>query len=493
MHWKDLGFAAAHGWWILLAIVALTMIEMVWKHEGLRHPSLSLLKTFTTFLRWLLIAVAFTVILVATRPLRDLESRPFENKIMQPPTNPLPGAETKGQTAADAVKANIDELKWLLTILAGFAVITAIAQAAAAWLSALTYDKQASAKLQEIDKLIGDFKSRYPVFQEVEEKRNQAHDVLIGTLRRVFAVDDPNADATEAISWMENFYKELNVEKRQLLLSVESFASVDLHPPRKGSEVENLKLFAVFYHAKFRYEKGMNAAALFTDLERAEGYLLLALQKAPGDFTLHNELGNIYLTMREYAGELSGDYPNYLEKARASFEQSRSLRKDQQRVYYNLAYIKSAHEKRYDEARDLLMEALACEAWQRVATPDAMAAYIQYNLGCNWARIIARDHNGVSPISLTEAQPVVSALKKAGELGQIKAEYVQIDYTHRTRGDLYGLCQKADRDLRDELNRLKKALMARGTKKPRQGFRETIAEAFEMIWNSAKSTLRKTD
>ena len=103
-------------------------------------------------------------------------------------------------------KTNIDELKWLLTILAGFAVITAIAQAAAAWFSALTYDKQAKAKLEEIDDVLEDFKARYPIFADVEDKRNQAHEALVAALRLCIAPDDPHADSTEAIIWVENFY-----------------------------------------------------------------------------------------------------------------------------------------------------------------------------------------------------------------------------------------------------------------------------------------------
>jgi hypothetical protein len=474
MHWKDLGFVAMHWMWILLAVVALAAIEIALKNERIQRPSPQWLNMSTVFLRWLLVAVVFCIILVAIRPLRDLESMPFENKTLQSSASP---------SAGDAIKSNIDELKWLLTILAGFAVITAIAQAAAAWLSALTYDKQAAAKLQEIDKVLESFKSRYPVFYEVEEKRNQAHDALVATLRRVFAVADQETDPTDAISWMEDFYHELDVEERQLLLSVESFASIDLHPPRKGGEVQNLKLFAVFYHAKFRYEKGMKAAALFTDLERAEGYLLLALRKSPADFTLHNELGNIYLTMWEDAGKLPSEYPNYLEKALEAFQKSLGFQRKQQRVYYNLAYIKTVHEKDYDAARDLLMEALNYKTWQKAPCPDTLTAYIHYNLGCNRARMIVRDHQGT--IGMKEAQSVISALDKASEIGQIRDEYVEIDYTDEVRGDINGLFKRADLELQGELKRVKEELIIKHTNKP-QEFSEIVAEAFGMVWNSAK-------
>ncbi len=215
------------------------------------------------------------------------------------------------------------------------------------------------------------------------------------------------------------------------------------------------------------------------------------MRKSPSDFTLHNELGNIYLTMWESVGKLSAEYPNYLDKARDEFLKSRELQRAQQRAYYNLAYIESAWEKNYDTACNRLEEALTYKTWQRVTTPDTMTAYIHYNLACNRARILVRKHTGTSAIDTTEAEPVVSALKKASEIGRIRAEYVQIDYTSRTKGDLYGLCVKADQALRTELNRLKDALIAEKTKKPQQGLAETVAEAFEMVWKSAKESLRK--
>ncbi len=460
-------FFVAHWLPILLAVIALTVIEVLAKKKYAR-PGRGL-STATIFLRWVLVAIAFSVILVASRPLRDLERWSF-----------IPGG-----SGADLLKSNIDELKWLLTILAGFAVITAIAQAAAAWFSALTYDKQAKAKLDEIDKVLEDFRARYPVFGDVEEKRDQAHEALVAALRLVYAPDNPHADSTEAVSWVENFYAQLEVEKRQLILSVESFASVDLHPPKKGSPIQNLKLFAIFYHAKFRYEKKIPNAATFADLERAEGYLLLAIRKSPADFTLYNELGNLYATMSEHSGRLPVPYPDYLSAAEKQFEQSLRYRKSQQRAYYNLAYIQTRRGN-YVAARDLLLEALHYTTWQKVVTPHSMAALIHYNLGCYRARIIVRDHAGQGLIGMTEAEGVVSSLKNASELGQIQEEFVDSDYTNVKTGDLKGLYDKADPPLRAKLDSQKAALIAEPTKKPQPTFSETVAEALRMVWNSAR-------
>ena len=466
-----MSFFTVHWLQILLAVVALTVIEVFAKKKYNRPGRW--LNGVTIFLRWLLVAVAFCVILVAIRPLRDLESAPF-----------IPGG-----SGADAVKTNIDELKWLLTILAGFAVITAIAQAAAAWFSALTYDKQAKAKLEEIDDVLSDFRARYPIFADVEEKRNQAHEVLVATLRRVFAPEDPHTDPTEAITWVENFYGQLEVEKRQLILSVESFASVDLHPPRKGSEVQNLKLFALFYHAKSRFEREIPNTASFADLERAEGYLLLAIRKAPSDFTLYNELGNLYVTMSEHSGKLPKTYPDYLKAAEKQFEESRDYRKNQQRAYYNLAYIESRRGNS-ETARDLLSKALKYNTWQKVAPPNSIEAYVYYNLGCCEARIIARNAGCSSRIGMAQAKSALSHLEKASELGQIQVEYVETDYTNGAVGDLKELYDKADPALRTKLDNLKTALVREHTKKPQPTFPDTVAEALRMIRSSARERFK---
>jgi tetratricopeptide (TPR) repeat protein len=465
-----MSFLAAH-WLPLLVGVAVLVVALVvvaalakkYTRPGRWQ------NVMTIFLRWLFVGVAFCVILAAILPLRHLEQAAF-----------VPGG-----SGPDVIKSNIDELKWLLTILAGFAVITAIAQAAAAWFSALTYDKQAKAKLEEINTVLADFRARYPVFADVEEKRNQAHEVLVATLRRVFAQGDPHADPTEAVTWVENFYGQLEVQKRQLILSVESFASVDLHPPRRGSEVHNLKLFALFYHAKARFEKEIPNTATFADLERAEGYLLLAIRKSPSNFTLYNELGNLYVTMSEHSGKLPKTYPNYLKAAEKQFEESRDYRKNQQRAYYNLAYIYAKRDN-FEKARDLLLEALKHNTWQKVPPPNSIAAYIHYNLGCYEARIIARSTSSSSRIGTTQAKSVLTHLKKASELGQIQTEFVDTDYTNGAEGDIRELYDRADPALRAELDDLRTALVREHTKKPQPTFPDTVAEALRMIWNSAK-------
>ena len=66
-------------------------------------------------------------------------------------------------------------------------------------------------------------------------------------------------------------------------------------------------------------------------------------------------------------------YPDYLAKAFKQFEESRKLEPRQRRVYYNLAYAKSVHERNYDEAKRLLEEALKHANWQRNPSPNPLS------------------------------------------------------------------------------------------------------------------------
>jgi hypothetical protein len=476
MQWSDLGFIGEHWALFLAAVGLLTAVNTIYNVMRERRSG-RWLRHGTPFLRWLLIAIAFSVILVAIHPLRVLITRPLHNDAAVATQQGTQQDQTSGPSTAELNRTSMDELKLLLTILAGFAVITSIAQVAAAWFSALTYDKQASAKLAEIQKALDDLKTKYPIFSEIEEKRNQVHSAFVAMLRRVFSpddTDDPDADPTEAIAWMENFYPKFPVEERQLLLSVESFISIDLHPPRNEDEVQSLKVFAIFYHAKFRYEKIVLASPLFSDLERAEGYLIRALRKAPGDFTIYNDLGNLYLTMNGHVGKLPPEL-DYARKARIAFNCSVYYRPAQQRAYYNLAYL-LAHEEKFKEAAHQLETAIPFTTWQRLPTQEGMQAYMHYNLGCYRARSIAADHKAADAQNKTqtkitgdEAKPVISALKRTADLAQIRPDSVDDDFSKST-GDIYELYQNAEPALKRELDSLWQQLKQERTKKSPKGF-----------------------
>lgn len=495
-------FVTSHLPWILLAIVSAILLAVVfWKILAAFRPSLWRLAV-ASFLRKFLVAVILAVILLAVALSLLPKYKLFRDSVSEKAVNVKVGAlekciqdnsksgsisseaadscemdaEKTSAPTTDTVHNNIDELKWLLSIIAGFAFLTALAQAAAAWIGVLTYEKQATAKLLEIDKVLESVKARYPVFYEVDAKRKEAHKILLGLMKEASKADDPEAIPTEAISWLDDFYRKLKPDERQLVLSIESFTSIDLHPASEGSQIENLKRFAVFYHSKFRYEKGMKVAS-FSDLDRAESYLRLALKESPNDFTLHNEMGNLYITIWEYVSQLPEKYPNYLEKALNEFDKSINYERRQQRAYYDLAYIKAVHLKDYDSACKELKIALQYRNWQRIAASNVLTGSILYNLGCYLSRIIARDHQGTLPISEIEAKEVVSALRRASKLIQVDSVVVQTDYWD-TEGDIFGLYQKAAPELRVKLDLIGKALVREKPPQPvRKTIRGSIAEA----------------
>ena len=396
---------------------------------------------------------------------------------------------------ADVVKTNIDELKWLLTVILSIAALFTVLQAAAAWFSATSYDKQANEKLKQIDEVQQSVRARYPLFEEVERARERAHADLIAVLKQASKADDPNAGPTEALSWLDNFYRDWDLIKRQRLLSVESFVSFDIDPGRSKDVPEDLKRFAVFYHAKYRYEKVLRVAS-FQDLERAETYLRLAIEKAHFDFTIWNELGNLYLTMKENLENLEPlppNYPNYLIKARDAFKESVQLEEKQQRANYNLAVIANNYDKDYAAACDLLDRALQQKTWQKNSSSDFLTAYICYNMGCNRARLCSERRQGPTTISMAEGRPCVESLKRAASLGAIAEKTVTIDFTDPVHGDLCALYANADSALKAELEKVRAELIspvARKTTAPSTSktVREALSEAVHLVWNSVRKS-----
>ena len=389
--------------------------------------------------------------------------------------------------SADALRTDIDEVKWLLTLIIGIAAVFTVLQAGAAWFSASSYREQADEKLKKMDEMRESFLARYPMLLDVEKKRAEAHAYLTHALEKASKADDPDASPTEALSWLDDFYRNWDPAKRQLVLSVESFVSIDLYPGRVANEAEDLKRFAIFYHSKFRNEKVLKVAS-FQDLERAQSYLTLAIEKERKDFTLLNELGQLYLTMREHVGVLPDGYPDYVEKARTAFLDSMKLEKNQQRARYDLAYLMAFYEGKHEEARICLLEATARSVtnWQRNPSPPEFQAYLYYNLGCNCARIVASKHTAAAPITEDEAKEALDALQKTTTLGAIRKDYVEDDYTKPT-GDIIDLYQKAEPSLRARLDELKVRLVQTPQKKAENIYKQ----AFDEFGRQLKSFFRQ--
>jgi tetratricopeptide (TPR) repeat protein len=430
----------------------------------------------------------------------------------------------------DLVKAPIDELKWLLEIIGTLAGFFVIAQAGAAYFSAEVYSKQAERGVSGIQSMAADYlqqlqetgadavtdlkkqiqdelakvtdiqkglRARYPIFQELEDQRSDAMAYLEAAVKQ-FA-RGPSAQPTEAMRWDAKWklYAWMEVRDRQRILSLESFASIDLTPGPAGQEgwCENLRRYAIFYQSKFLYEQNMGVAS-FGDLERAEGYLRLARRKSPTDFTLLNDLGVLCLDIHKLRLEAQdpGKFANqneYLLEARDLFRGSLALQPNQQRARYNLAVTNTVYEKPEDftAAAEALKEALRQKNWQQFPPVDAVRALMFYNLGCYRAQILARGAPESS--HLAPGDPGVAAclanLTEAAGLGTEGIEAIGVDSVERDcaweptasaekqadreeqteEGDLVGLYRKGDAELRHALEGIRDKLLESAAKSPK--------------------------
>ncbi len=393
------------------------------------------------------------------------------------------------QAFDDAAKPRLDELKWMLTIIGSLGAFFVIAQAGAAWFTAQVYTKQAEdglARIAEVQKAVTD---RYPLFAEVERLRNKAFQMLDKAFSQASKAKDAEAGSTEALDWKDNLYRKLGVEGRQLLLSVESFASIDLHPgPFNQTEhADVLTKFALFYRSKFLYEDALYGG-LYCDLERAESYLRLSYDKKP-DFTTKNELGSLYLaylqlSLRRPDAGMEARNRKILHHGRELFEASLRLEPNQQRAHYNLAVIDAkygdqTHPHCYAKAAERLKKILRLNNWQR-GRSDYMRSIIHYNIACYDAQTIAEAHRpGVvsvpaatqplnlnasqaptsAPVAVAECQDLLHHLGRSLSYGSVRKELLLYDFDN-PEGDFAGLQAAADPQLIAELTEIKLKLIA---------------------------------
>ncbi|HEX4006490.1 MAG TPA: hypothetical protein VHX60_09970 [Acidobacteriaceae bacterium] len=388
----------------------------------------------------------------------------------------------------DLVKEPIEELKWMLEIIGILAGFFVVVQAAAAYFSADAYSKQADRAIDDIERQAKVFRARYPMFERLEKLRMEAQADLARRLKDLSR--SPDTPPTEALRWDMKWklYGDMDVEERQRILSLESFASIDLHSGAAGdlNWSESLRRYALFYESKFEYEKSIGSPS-FGDLERAEGYLRLAIEKArdrgKDDPTLCNDLGVLCLDIYDLnrAGSGSDQFRRrdfYLREAKTQFDRSFSIQKRQQRARYNLAVILASYvePRKYAEAAELLLAALRERNWQQYPAVNPVLALIRYNLGCCQAQVLAGAATTGSPLTLQSAgvQGCLENLEKAVTLGTNGIEAVgpgtiarDCGWTQQQsgeKGDLVALYEKADADLRTKLEDLKEKLLESATK-----------------------------
>lgn len=428
------------------------------------------------------------------------------------------GAELAGMPVADDfMKARMDELRWMLTIIGSLAAFFAIAQGAAAYFSAQNYTKSADEAIARIDKQEASVRARYPLFEAVEKARDDAYTQLRLDLKTISKVEDPAADPLEALALIDRFYGGLPVERRQTLLSVESFASADLGGNRTSDEeyASDLVRLAIFYQSKFFYEDGhkrsnkseLEKARMYlkgafeesqargnkfdlkkaeaylklafedkikrgniADLERAQTYLKLAGSKAPLDFTILNELGVLYINFHR-ALHPDEKTSAYLDEAEGAFERSMAMEKSQQRAYYNMGTVHGRYRKDYPTGIRWLNKAKQFDKWQRLPVAYS-SSFIYYNHGCYEAKQL---EGAQTIITASHASDCLAALAKAAEYRCIPAEYIREDFEQHT-GDLFNIYARADVTLKKKLDEMKAELLKPGPPKPvpRPGIRAAV-------------------
>jgi hypothetical protein len=424
----------------------------------------------------------------------------------------LEKSRSTAQAFDDDAKPRLDELKWMLTIIGSLGAFFVIAQAGAAWFTAQVYTKQAEdglARIAEVQKAVTD---RYPLFAEVERLRDKAFQMLDKAFDQASKAKDTEAGSTEALDWKDNLYRKLGVEGRQLLLSVESFASIDLHPgPFNQTEhADVLTKFALFYRSKFLYEDALYGG-LYSDLERAESYLRLSYEKKP-DFTTRNELGSLYLayyqlSLRRPDPGMEERNRRILHHGRELFEASLRLEPNQQRAQYNLAVIEAKygddqHPHCYAKAADRLKNTLRLKSWQR-GPSDYMRSIIHYNIACytaqNLVQVYRQQAHSTSapsgqPITVNASQaspsPAVTVadcaelmhhLNRSIAYGSVRKELITYDFED-PNGDFAELQAAADPQVVHNLTKLKEKMIATAerarTQPVQQSTRERIRKRF---------------
>ena len=273
------------------------------------------------------------------------------------------------------------------------------------------------------------------------------------------------------------------VEKRQRLLSVESFASVDLDPIHRGDEAyaNDLVRLALFYQSKFVFENRFNRGGI-GDLERAESYLRIAFAKSNADFTILNDLAKLYITFHKVCGEQGSI--DFLKKAEIECSSSIRLEPDQQRPYYNLAVIEGKYRKNFPEAIAHSKDALKHDNWQRLPVKYTQA-FSHYNLACYEARQLDKT---LGVVTLPDATALLGALKSAASFYCLPADKIREDFGD-TKGDLYPLYQKAEAALRDELDIVKKSLLQPTAQKQPI----TLSRALRDAWASIRTALSRSN
>ena len=368
-----------------------------------------------------LVLAALAIVLLFVTTLYSVSSE-------QPATNVTADSVDQRLVNVEARAKEVRDLLGLLLLIGGF--YTAL-QGLLNFYSAQNFSKQAESELSRIKEMLTQVQEKFPMFADIEQRRREAFEELAASL---------------PVDWRENGYLALPVEKRQRIFSLEAFAALDFLslPARQGDVGRNLYNLGRFY--RFKYVSGPSQDPF--DLDRAEYYFKLALDKGGVAHKSLNELGLIYLEFRKKEGETDAESERRLDEAHNFFERSRRAFDQQQRARYNLAAL--AHKRRrYESAISWLDEALDRSVWEDSPDTD-MVCHIQYNLACSCSRQAQHLFNkGGNTTRVREASAKAClALEKAADIGATEERTLLLMDTAKGDdphgGDLWFLLEYSD-------------------------------------------------
>jgi hypothetical protein len=363
-----------------------------------------------------------------------------------------------GQTLTpEELKASLDDLKWILGLIITAAGLFTVAQAANSFFNAQAFTKQAEDSIKRIESLERDLQERFPYFTKIERVRKDAY----GNLALIFG--------EEGFDWRNDLYGTLPSLERQKLLSVEHFVGIEfLQMDNDPQFADNLRRLGNLYASKFRYDLNVGYQ---TDLERAEYYLLNALERTTEKFRVLNDLGVLYLEFYRINPKLKIE--ETLSIARSYFDRSVRNFPRQQRAYYNLG-VAATYEKNWKEAADQYEKALLYRQWELTHLPNAQCS-IYYNMGCAKARLYYE--GGKKNQQLLDE--CLKALESAAAIGLVRPQTVTTDLG--ANGDLLDLSRDSNEDIVKQFQSMISRLSSGKTSTPDRSMAARIQRALDSL------------
>jgi cell division protein FtsL len=130
--------------------------------------------------------------------------------------------------------------------------------------------------VEDLQNRAEEVKLRFPRLAEMEDQARRA----LGELEDMFSEEE----------WLSDRYAELEIGRRQHILTVEHLIALEFAGP---STPPQLRGMANFYFSKFTTER------LASDLDRALYYALLASSRGGEKFQYKNDLGPIYMDLAD--------------------------------------------------------------------------------------------------------------------------------------------------------------------------------------------------